>query len=665
MRTLCKIFVIAAFGLTVVNAGVAEAASPSQQNQKASEKALKAAKNNAWTEAHKLAQQANDPLTVKLIEWLHFQRTGAKTAFTPIAEFIEANSNWPRMSRLRRAAEAAIGNSDDPVSLNDWFERYPPLSGAGALAHLDALIATGQLAAARPLVSQYWRNLDFKSEDGKEFHRKFGKHLANADHIERLDRLIWDHKYWPARRMLRRVDAPQAALGRARLALMRREAGVVGAIAKVPAALRDAPGLQYERLRWRRRKGKNSSARELLSAAPSVAANQEAWAFERLILARRAVIDGHYSEARQMVSAHDLTGGANFAEAEFLAGWISLAFLKEPKIAYQHFTRLYDGVGYPISRARGAFWAGRAAAALGDAADAERWWREAAKYPATFYGQHALAALGETNPGISFSSSPESPATTNSFEPELQQAVRLLHQHGQKPLITPFLRKLTQLSATLEDRFAIIRLANDVDQPHEAVRTAKRAAQLDNVVPTPGYPFLPFDNSRTSTAKQQHEAPLILALIRQESAFDPRALSRAGARGMMQLMPATAKRVARATGLPYSRARLMDDPKYNIKLGMAYLETMMAKFDHTAALALAAYNAGPGRVDRWLRQIGDPRAGDVELIDWIESIPFGETRNYVQRVLESETVYRELLLNAQLASVPAPSAAGDSARKQP
>lgn len=665
MRTLFKVFVIAALGLAAVNTALAHTEKSVPREQTAIEKAIKAADRNAWSEALKQAKQADDPLALKIVEWLRYQRIDPRLHFAPIAQFIESNPNWPRMSRLQRTAEASIGARDDDVTVIDWFQRYPPLSGAGAIAHLAALTALGRSAEAQALVPQYWRDLDFTRDQDKRYHRKYAKHLAKADHLTRLDRLIWDNRYWPARRMLPRVEKPQAALGRARLALLRREGGVDGAIARVPASLRDAPGLQYERLRWRRRKGKDQSARELLIGAPTLDAYQERWALERLILARRAILNGHYSEARRLVAPHDLTRGARFAEVEFLAGWISLTFLNEPEAAYKNFVRLYDGVGYPISRARGAFWAGQAAEAANDEENSLRWWRVAAEFPATFYGQQAIAALGNTSVAIPFTSPQKPTGTLDSLEPELVRVVRLLHHHQQRPLIKPFLRKLTLLSKTLEQRFAVIQLANEVDQPHEAIRTAKRVAQLDNVIPISSYPFLPFENSAGSTAKQQRDAPLVLALIRQESAFDPRAVSTAGARGMMQLMPATAKKVARAAGQPYSRARLLDDPRYNIQLGTAYLDTMMLRFDHTPALALAAYNAGPGRVNRWIRQIGDPRTGEIDLIDWIESIPFGETRNYVQRVLESETVYRELLLNEQIAAMPPTSTLNSSEGNQP
>lgn len=665
MRTLCQIFTVAAFGLAVTITGPAAGAPEPQSNERALAKAFNAAQSERWSEAFEYAERAGDPIAVRLIEWLRFQDAGPRLKFAPIAEFIDANPTWPRMSRLRRSAEAAIDTDDDAAAIIDWFEQHPPLSGVGALAHLDALIELGRQADARSLVAEYWHNLNYTRAEDKAFKRKYGKHLANADHIKRLDRLIWDQKYWPARRMLPRVGKSQAALGRARLALMRREGGVDGAIARVPTGLRDAPALQYERLRWRRRKGKDKSARELLRSSPPLAAHQDRWVFERLILARRALFDGHYTEARQLVATHNLESGARFAEAEFLAGWISLSFLNEPDAAYRHFTSLYDGVNYPISLARGAYWAGRAAAAAGDGENAVRWWRTAAEYPATFYGQQANTALGETEVRIAFTAPHSSTVSSDALAPDLVQAVRLLHRQNQRESITPFIRQLTELSDSLDERIAVVRLANEVSHPREGIRAAKRVAQLDKVVPALGYPFLELENSGTSTVKEQREIPLILSLIRQESAFDPRAVSSAGARGMMQLLPSTAKRVARANGQPYSRARLLDDPQYNIRLGRAYLASMMSRFDHAPALALAAYNAGPARVDRWVRQIGDPRAGEIDLVDWIESIPFSETRNYVQRVLESEIVYRELFLNAQLAARPSSAAPDDQEGSKP
>ncbi len=650
MRVLYQVLVIVAFGLATVQAVPAHATTPPQTNTDEIEKAFKAVTANAWTMALKHAHQSNDPLAVKIIEWLRYQEPGTQRSFEPIARFVEANPNWPRMSRVRRSAEAAIDAGDDAARVARWFNKHPPLSGAGALAHLAALTRLDETDKIQTLATRYWRTLNFTRDEDRKFHRKYKKHLSRNDHIVRLDRLIWDQKYWPARHMLPRVDAPQAALGRARLALMRREGGVDNAIARVPEDLKNAASLQYERLRWRRRKGRDESASELLLAAPNLTANQERWAVERVILARRALTDGHYSEARRLVAGHGLTSGAEFADAEFLAGWIALTFLDEPEAALEHFTRLHDGVQFPISRARGAFWAGRAAMAANDQQNAKRWWRIASQFPATFYGQQAIAALGKTEVSIPFTAAPDPQAAMENFQPELVRATRILHDHGPKRMIRTFLRQLSELSSTVEEQFAVVHLANEVSHPDEAVRAAKRVAQLNNVVPTPAYPSLPFENTKGVTAKQQRDLPLVLALIRQESAFNPRAVSSAGARGMMQLLPSTAKRMARTLGKPYNRARLLDDPRYNVQLGSAHLDRLVSRFDESPALALAAYNAGPTRVVRWLRQIGDPRTGEIDLVDWIESIPFAETRNYVQRVLESETVYRVLIMSDQLAS---------------
>lgn len=217
MRTLCKVFVVAAIGLTSISTAWAHTEKAVPREQTSIEKAFKAADNNAWNQALKLATQAKEPLAVKTIEWLRYQKIDPRLSFTAIADFIDANPNWPRMSRMRRAAETAIDTKDEAATVAEWFQRFPPLTGAGALAHLGALTALGQSAEARALAPQYWQNLDFTRDQDKRFQRKYGKHLAKADHLTRLDRLIWDSRYWPAQRMLPRVDKPQAALGRARL----------------------------------------------------------------------------------------------------------------------------------------------------------------------------------------------------------------------------------------------------------------------------------------------------------------------------------------------------------------------------------------------------------------------------------------------------------------
>lgn len=609
-----------------------------------------AAERENWPAVRLYLDRGVEPLIAKYAAWLEHQHAATKSSFGEITAFLTANPDWPRALELRRNAEEAIDETVSAEAVRNWFKDHPPISGTGALAHLDALKAKGARDQLTSLTPRYWRQLNIDRHTEADFLRRHGVHLGKDDHRARLDHLIWTQNHGAAQRMLRRVDAQTAALARARIALLRRSGGVDGAIARVPDKLRDAPELWYERLRWRRRKGKDDSARDILFELSGIRPQPHKWAQEGQILARRALADGHYSEAARVVTGHGLSAGAAFAESEFLAGWIQLSFLKTPNVAEDHFATLYEGVRYPISRARGAFWKGRAAAARDEQAHAREWWQRAAEHPSTFYGQQALLSLGTPTPRFKFAR-PSDPAIREAFvAQELVVLVQRLHALGGDANLRTFLLHLSGLAKNADERILVAQLAQEADRPREAVRAAKLANQLDNIIGAAGYPLWPLPKRDLETPL---EDALILSVIRQESGFDRTAISRAGARGMMQLMPATAQQVAKGLSQPYSRSRLLADPGYNIRLGSGYLEQMLKRFDRSVPLALAAYNAGPHRVVRWVRQYGDPRSGEIDMLDWIETIPFSETRNYVQRVLESVPVYRHLLSDTQLAETDA------------
>ncbi|MEP4377445.1 MAG: lytic transglycosylase domain-containing protein [Alphaproteobacteria bacterium] len=619
---------------------------PAYASDKNARDLIAAAEKENWPAVRLYRDRGVEPLIAKYAAWLDHQRAAGKSSFAEITAFLAANPDWPRARELRRNAEAAIDETVTGAAVREWFDAHPPISGAGALAHLDALRTNGERDRLAELTPRYWRTLGIDRHTETALLKRHGAYLGKDDHRARLDHLIWTQNHGAAQRMLRRVDPATAALGRARIALLRRSGGVDGAIARVPEAMRDAPELWFERLRWRRRKGKDIDARDILFELTGLRPHPHKWAAESQILARRALADGHYSEAARLVTGHGLSSGAAFAESEFLAGWIQLSFLGAPNTAEDHFATLYEGVRYPISRARGAFWKGRAADARGEHEHAREWWQRAAEHPSTFYGQQALLSLGSPAPRIAFAR-PSDPAIREAFvSHELVVLVQRLHALGADASLRTFLLQLSGQAKTADERLLVAQLAHEADRPREAVRAAKRANQLDNIIGAAGYPLWPLPKREADTPL---EDALVLSVIRQESGFDRTAISRAGARGMMQLMPATAKQIAKGLSEPYSRSRLLTDPGYNIRLGGGYLEQMLERFDGSSPLALAAYNAGPHRVVRWVREYGDPRTGEIDMLDWIETIPFSETRNYVQRVLESVPVYRHLLSDTQLA----------------
>lgn len=591
--------------------------------------------------ARRLAVAGGDPLVIRVVDWLDYRRQGTTAGFRALTAFLDANPGWPDAGTIARTAEkAAASDNGTPTALvRAWFERRAPRSGDGALAYYRSLDIAGALAGHEKGVTEAWVGFDFEADSEKAFLGRFGRLLSVRDHMRRLERLLWEEKVTAARRMLPRVDRDMAKLAEARIALMQRAPGVDGAVARVPAALAGDPGLMYERMRWRRRAGNDADAATIL-LDPHIDNRPypDRWALEGRLLARRALGAGDYSQAARLASAHGAQRGVQFAEAEFLAGWINLVKLSDPDAAYAHFDRLYRGVEYPISLARGAFWAGRAAQARQDAALAERWYAIAAQYPATFYGQRALERLGQPLPTLVSAEPPAAVAAAFRAD-ERVKAAELLAAHDQHGPLRAMLRTLAVAANDADTRLMVANFARRLGRAREAVEAAKRADREDGRFAAAGWPVAPLP----SGIVRLPQPTLVQALIRQESAFDHEAVSPANALGLMQLLPSTAKLVAGELGLQFSQARLTADPHYNVTLGSHYLAGLLDRFGGSAPLALAAYNAGPSRVVRWVADNGDPRTGQVDLIDWIEAIPFDETRDYVQRVLEAVPVYERLL----------------------
>jgi soluble lytic murein transglycosylase len=399
--------------------------------------------------------------------------------------------------------------------------------------------------------------------------------------------------------------------------------------------LRANPGLVYERLRARRKKDMIDAAVQILLSQPGDLVRPAAWWAERQTIAKRVLAGGDAELAYRIVEQHGLIEGTAFSDAEFLLGYIALRYMKKPALAFDHFSRILTRVGTPHAKSRAGYWGGRAAEAQAKSELAAKWYAAGADHMATFYGQLAAHQLGHDAPPHPVPEPVPTAAELATFDAnEVVRAARIFFELGDQDHGKAFLLHMAN-NAKTPNMFAMLAtLAESSGRIDLGIAVAKRAIEAGTPLMIHGYPVTELPNGGAA------EHSLLFAMIRQESAFERDAVSRAGARGLMQLMPATASSIANKMQLPFSADRLTADAIYNLVLGRAYIETLIDDFGGSYALAIAAYNAGPRRVRQWMRDYGDPRGGNIEMVDWIEMIPINETRNYVQRVLENLQIYR-------------------------
>lgn len=605
--------------------------------------ALQETRTGDWAGAAGAAQAAG-PVARDLVEWLRL-RAGRAEEFGAYTAFLGRHPDWPQSAAIRARGEAAIPNGADPDRVIAYFNGAAPQTGGGALALAAAWAAKGAGGKAESVITTAWKTLSLDEGDQVAFISGWGIVLSKSD-AARLDNLLWRERITEAQRMLPLVSAERGALARARIALRRDDPGANAAVAAVPAKLSDDAGLAWERFAWRMRKGRYEEAAAFLDARSVSAAalgRPEVWAERRALLARREMREGDAKRAYRLASRHFLKEGSDYADLEWLAGYIALRKLNDPARAVVHFENMRLAVASPISLGRAGYWEGRAFEALGKAPDARAAYEFGAKYQTGFYGLLSAERLGRaTDPVLAQGTGGDGRggAFTGS---DLYEAAMLLRAAGEKDLAKRF---FTQLADTLDATglAQLSDLALSLDEPNIALLVAKEAASRGIVLPRAYFPVMGL-----ARLPMQVQPEFALAIARRESEFDPAVVSSAGARGLMQVMPGTAEQMARKIGVPYTAGKLTTDWRYNAQMGTAYLAHLEEEFGPSVALVAAGYNAGPGRSREWIASLGDPRSDRVDVVDWIEHIPFTETRNYVMRVAESIPVYR-----ARLAGKPVP-----------
>lgn len=598
--------------------------------------AVRAAAQKRFSAANAQSAVARD-----LVQWYKL-RLSEQVSFHDAEKFIAAHSDWPDLGSIRVKAEKALNSSIPSQQVIAWFSSYMPITADGMTHYLNALIATGQTERAMHVLKSWWVDAVMTPNDQAAMLARFGKYLGSQDHERRLREILPDGHYTASRALAEKLGNGYPQLVEARIALIEQKPGVNNLIAQVPANLRNDESLMLARLQWRRMNNEDAGAMEMLQKAPAHnrLSRPDDWWKERHIMARRLIEEGKWGSAYKLVADHRQKDGFSFAQAEWLAGWIALRKIGKPWEAFEHFERMFNSVETPISRSRGAYWAGLASDALNHHEIAIQWYQVAAKYQTTFYGQLAAQKINLPLGLVNGTAIAVDNAARQRFKSDSRiAAALLLKQAGQSGDTKRFFNAYTDHAKSGLDYVLVAELSSSLGMKDVAVRAAKNAEREGYVMPSYLFPVL----DSVMATKYAADAAFIHGIIRQESAFDQYAVSRSGALGLMQLMPATAQETASRNGISHRKEWLTTNPQHNITLGSLYIAQMLRQFDGNYTLAIAAYNAGPGRVGQWIKEFGDPRQPNVDEGDWIETIPVYETRNYVQRVTEALNVYRRML----------------------
>jgi len=618
----------------------------SKKDFKIAKNAFKAVDKKKWQTAIKISKKAKDKMIFKLIYWLYLKEPINSASFYDYLTFINNNPYYPRINRLKYLAEHKIYlNKVQPSVLMKWFDDKEPLSAYGKMKLGEIYLERGNFEKGTKLIKEGWIKAKLSKNDLRYFIKKYKKILTTSEYIKRADWLAWENKYWDLQRMLRYLPKDYQALYNARQLLMSKSYGVDGAIKKVPKKLKNDIGLQYDRLKWRRKKGRLDGSLEILNKIPNNSVKlirPEFWWKERAILARSLIYKKKYALAYKVSSNHSLSEGPEYADGEWLSGWIALTFLRDTNIAMKHFKNFYNNVGYPISLSRGAYWIARTYKIKRNIQKSEEWFKEAANYMHTYYGQLAHLEIYHEE-SFTFD---EQPSVSEKFVKKfnkniLIKSVKLLKELNKTKYAKDILKHLAALNIEEGSEILAGRLAVEIGRYDYAIQIAKQASYDKRFYNKLNYPVIKTPN--IVNKKSMPEPELVLAVIRQESEFDQNADSIAGAKGLMQLMTYTARLIAKQAKISYNKNKLKTDPNYNIKLGSYYLAGLLEEYKGSYPFVLAAYNAGQNRVKYWNKINGNPQKGKIDYIDWIELIKFQETRNYVQRVLENINVYKYML----------------------
>jgi soluble lytic murein transglycosylase len=611
--------------------------------------AAEAALRGDFISAGSIAERSDDQAAMHLVEFLYLKDHWKDAGYSRIASFLKQAPKWPLSETFgKRVEHLLFADQHSADEILDYFEATSPVSAEGHLALARAHFAKGNVDRGKAALMTGWLSSDIEPAEEKRARSEFSSYLSEQDLRKRVWALVLAQESNAAIRNAKRIGGGIVEAAETAQLLLRFIGGADKKYAALPSAMREQPAMKYALARFYRKNEKFQKARgvlETMSGNAETVIDPDAIWTERRIIARRLLGSGQtdsYRSAYAIASKHGLTRGDSAVEAQFLSGWIALRYLKDSDTALKHFEKLADLAPTRTEKARAHYWLGRALAAQGNDSAAEKEFTSAAQYSTIFYGQLAREEVGLANVAQNIGSGTASADAMRRVEKdEVVRAFQSLKAAGAKPQLNLFLWPLASRFDNVDELNAVASLVHDAGGTPMALRFAKAAGRRGIDIDSWAYPLRGLPNWRQ--VGKPIEKSLVFALSRQESEFDTNAGSKAGAQGLMQLMPGTARLVAAQNRLPFAPQRLKSDPVYNVQLGSAHLSDLVAEYNGSYILTLVAYNAGPRRVSEWVAAYGDPRIGKVDPIDWVESIPFQETRQYVQKVMQNVHIYRSRL----------------------
>jgi soluble lytic murein transglycosylase len=593
-------------------------------------------------DATDVQRHIEDPLARKLTEWAILRSDNNDADFSRYRNFIAANPTWPSLIMFRKRAEAMLWQERAGVATIRTFTGDKPISGKGRFALGRALLGQGDRAGAQNAIRGAWRTESLTLEAEEQVLETFGDLIARADEKARMDSKLYANENGAGLRAALRLGGIEPAIAKARIAVNEKANNAKALLDALPDGAQQDPLVMLSRIQVQRRDDKIAEAAALMLAAPRDAAaihDADEWWIERRLVARKLLDIGEAKTAYQIARDAAPPAKENYrVDHEFTAGWIALRFLKDPALATQHFARIGPGLTNPIALARASYWRGRAAEAMGHHQEARSHYEQAARHSTAYYGQLARAKLGLSE--IALAAPPllstEKRAALTGIE--VVRAAEILYAIGERDLVIPIMADLAERTQDVGTLAALAELATHNDDARSVLLIGKAA--LARGYAFDHYAFPTFGLPRYSPIAPEIETAVVYAIARQESSFNPRDVSNANALGLMQVTPEAGRYIAKKFNVSYDQKRLLNDNVYNMQIGAAELYDDISGYRGSYILAFAGYNAGRGRVKEWVERYGDPREPNVDPVDWVERIPFSETRNYVQRILENVQVYR-------------------------